>query len=91
MTTQVLDARAVLAEQALAATRGVDGRTYRPMLTGAARQLVVSELTRCYEAGATIRDLVEEYALPFGSVQTYLGEGGAAMRPRGDTRRLTSY
>ncbi|WNI31463.1 helix-turn-helix domain-containing protein [Streptomyces sp. ITFR-6] len=66
---------------------GADGKKYRPLLVGEARQKVVREMTEWYEAGSSIRDLVTEFDRPFGSVQRFLAEGGVVMRPRGDTRR----
>lgn len=91
MTCQVAKASEALALLKRGAKRGVDGRVFRPRLTGDVRKEFVREMTECYEAGSSIRDLVGLYDLPFGSVQMYLAEGGAVMRPRGDTRRPTPH
>ncbi|MFC9604611.1 helix-turn-helix domain-containing protein [Streptomyces niveus] len=73
------------------AVRGADGKLYRPRLKGAVRRRTVRKLTRWYDRGSSIRDLVSEFNVPLGTVRLYLHEGGANIRPRGDTRRPTPY
>lgn len=62
------------------------GSGYWPYET---REELAAALAAEYRKGATIRDLIKGHGICFGTVQRLLREGGAVMRPRGDTRRLT--
>ncbi len=70
-----------------ASITGADGKTYRPILRGEARRALLDDLAASYEIGSSIRDLVEDRGLPFGTVRLYLAEAGVTMRPRGDRYR----
>ncbi|MFJ2206021.1 helix-turn-helix domain-containing protein [Streptomyces microflavus] len=53
------------------------------------REDLAAALVKDYDDNLlSIRDLVALYGICFGTVQRLLREGGAVMRPRGDTRRL---
>ncbi|MEV3895388.1 helix-turn-helix domain-containing protein [Streptomyces anulatus] len=60
------------------------GTSYWPYRT---REELAAALVAEYDDGASIRDLVALHGICFGTVQRFLREGGAVMRPRGDTRR----
>lgn len=60
------------------------GPGYYPFET---REELVADLVESYDAGASIRELVASRGICFGTMQNLLREGGAVMRPRGDTRR----
>ncbi|MEU5834537.1 helix-turn-helix domain-containing protein [Streptomyces diacarni] len=68
-------------------TRGsaprVGGATYRPRLTGKERRTTARDLARDYERGATIRGLVAEYRMSYGTVRLLLLEEGVQLRGRG--------
>ncbi|MFC8723677.1 helix-turn-helix domain-containing protein [Streptomyces bacillaris] len=63
----------------------------RSAAEAAARAALARDLTESYDAGASIRELVESRGLAFGTVQRLLREGGAVMRPPGSTRRPNAY
>lgn len=64
---------------------------YRSAEEAAARAALARDLAESYDAGASIRELVESRGLAFGTVQRLLREGGAVMRPPGSTRRPNAY
>lgn len=54
---------------------------FRKRLTGDERVRVASEMRVKYEAGGSLRSLVEEYDRPYGTVRRLLLEAGATLRP----------
>ncbi|GAA2948808.1 helix-turn-helix domain-containing protein [Kitasatospora cinereorecta] len=60
------------------------GFGYWPFAT---REGLARDLVESYDAGASIRELVTSRGICFGTTRKLLHEGGAVMRPRGDTRR----
>lgn len=52
-------------------------------VTGAAREKLAADLKKKYDAGASIRALVRETGLSYGSVHRVLRESGTTLRSRG--------
>lgn len=53
------------------------------IVVGKARRQLLSEMKSRYEGGASIRGLVGETGLSYGSVHYLLGEAGVTLRSRG--------
>ncbi|MDX2709593.1 helix-turn-helix domain-containing protein [Streptomyces sp. PA03-6a] len=61
-------------------------RRPRPYLTGFERRRYAAELKAKYEAGASIRDLVQETNRSYGYVHRLLDSAGVTFRPRGGVK-----
>ncbi|MFB7293207.1 helix-turn-helix domain-containing protein [Actinacidiphila glaucinigra] len=61
-------------------------RRPRPHLTGLERRKFAAELKAKYEAGASIRDLVQETNRSYGYVHRLLDSAGVTFRPRGGVK-----
>ncbi|MFB7669701.1 helix-turn-helix domain-containing protein [Kitasatospora sp. NPDC056138] len=55
-------------------------------IAGAERELLAADLKQRYEAGATIRALVEDTGRSYGSVHRLLSDAGVIFRPRAAIR-----
>ncbi|MFF5422099.1 helix-turn-helix domain-containing protein [Streptomyces sp. NPDC002409] len=60
--------------------------TYRPTLRGQDRTRTARRLRAKYDAGASIRALVEDEGLSYGTTRKLLMEAGTTMRGRGGAR-----
>jgi hypothetical protein len=59
-------------------------------ITGAARDMLASELKVMYEKGASIRALAESTGRSYGFVHRVLSESGVTLRGRGGATRTTN-
>ncbi|GAQ51705.1 MULTISPECIES: helix-turn-helix domain-containing protein [Streptomyces] len=59
-------------------------------IVGAARKQVAADMKKKYEAGASIRDLMEESRRSYGFVRGILQESKVTFRPRGGRHRSTA-
>ncbi|MEC3995062.1 helix-turn-helix domain-containing protein [Actinacidiphila sp. DG2A-62] len=57
-------------------------RHYTPRLEGAEREAHAAALRKKYDAGASIRDLVEEDGRAYGTVHQLLAEAGTVFRSK---------
>ncbi len=55
----------------------------RRLRPGAEREWVAARLRTAYEAGRSIRDLMDETEYSYGKVHALLTQAGTTLRPRG--------